>query len=105
MHMVIYEVNLTIEPSIAEAFAAWLGGHVEAILRLDGFVRAAWYRREAEAGETGVLITVHYSLESRGALEAYFEHHAPAMRADGLERFGGAFKASRRVMVLERSFG
>ena len=34
------------------------------------------------------------------AFDAYLRDHAPAMRADGVARFGTRFRAERRVLDL-----
>lgn len=95
---VIYEVNLNVDSDIAPEFARWLVGHVNDMLALPGFLSAETAREERESAET-VGWSVRYHLESRQALETYFQHHAAQMRADGIKRFGQAFSASRRILV------
>lgn len=98
---VIYEVNLEIEPEVADEFKIWLHSHISEMLALPGFVSARGFKRQPdEEGCAGIplLLTVHYTLESREALEKYFKEHAPRMREDGMKRFGGNFKASRRIL-------
>ena len=41
---------------------------------------------------------VQYTLRDRASLDAYLRDHAPRMRAEGEARFGGRFRASRRVL-------
>jgi len=106
--VVVYEVNLAVEADAADAYAAWLGPHVEAILRLDGFVSAAWFAVEPDAGPGGdgyVRWCVQYRLRDRAALQAYLDGPAAAFRAEGQERFGGRFEATRRVLLLREAFG
>lgn len=101
--MVVYEVNLYVDEEVAEAYAAWLEEHVQALLALEGFERADWYERPSET--TGrVAWTLQYRLVDRAALERYFAEHASAMRGDGLARFGGRFEATRRVLTLRAAF-
>ena len=99
---VIYEVNLAIAPDASEAFAQWLKPHMDQMLTFDGFQRADWFTRRAEDEEQAepgtVLWTIHYSVRDRASLEAYFGGPAKAMRDDGLRRFGGQFKATRRIL-------
>ena len=40
--MIIYEVNLTVDPDSADEYAAWLRPHVAHILEIDGFLGAEW---------------------------------------------------------------
>ena len=105
----LYEVNLTVDADAAEAFAAWLGPHIEAICALDGFLGATWYQRRAEdeghAEDGRVRWTVHYRVRDRDALGDYFRQHAPMFRQDGIDRFGGRFDADRRVLDPREAFG
>src|SRR5690606_8390357 len=95
--MIVYEVNLAVDADVADAYAAWLGPHVEEILALDGFLGAEWFAVEAEDGR--VRWCVQYRLRDRAALQRYLDAHAARLRADGLERFGGRFEATRRIMT------
>ena len=44
--MIIYEVNLTVDPDSADEYAAWLRPHVAHILEIDGFLGAEWLERD-----------------------------------------------------------
>jgi quinol monooxygenase YgiN len=92
--MVVYEVNLTVDPSISEDFLAWLKGHVEEMLEFDGFLGAEIFAAE---GASPPQYTVHYRLTDRQKLENYFQRHAQRMREDGLRRFPERFSATRRI--------
>lgn len=99
---VIYEVNLEVEEAVSEAFAAWLGHHIEEMLALEGFEGARWWARDPamEPQHQGkALWTVHYQLRDMQAMQRYLQEHAPRMRSDGLARFQGQFTASRRVLT------
>ncbi|MCB9640137.1 MAG: DUF4286 family protein [Myxococcales bacterium] len=99
--MLIYEVNLSVDRSIALEYEDWLCGHIEEMLQFPGFVEARLFRREASdegASIEDMLWTVHYVLTDRGSLDRYFREDAAAMRDEGLRKFGGLFKASRRIL-------
>jgi quinol monooxygenase YgiN len=100
--MVIYEVNLAVQPDAAHDYAAWLDGHIREILRIDGFLSAEWFQVD-DAGDARQW-TVQYRLRDRRSLEDYLANHAARMRADGESRFGGRFTATRRVMDMRASF-
>jgi quinol monooxygenase YgiN len=100
--MIIYEVNLEVQPAVADAFAEWLPGHIEEVLALPGFVSAELFEEDDGGARRW---SVRYTLESEAALRRYFEEFADMMRADGKERFGDDFSASRRVLRPLRSFG
>lgn len=97
----VYEVNLEIDASRAEEFHRWLVPHIQEMLTFPGFVRASWYERNPkEENNDGdvVLWTILYQLENDSFYERYVLEQAPRMRQEGLELFGGSFRASRRLL-------
>lgn len=103
--MVIYEVNLTVQPRIAAEMATWLREHLKEMLEIDGFERASIFERRPDdegVEEEVTLWTCHYEVRDRASLERYFQVDAARMRQDGVARFGDGFSASRRI--LERSW-
>ncbi len=94
---IIYEVNLRPDPSIETEFDVWLEHHVQEMLALPGFVGATIHRSE-DPDEPAPLRSVHYRLRDRSALDAYLKEHAAHMRADGVQRFGDRFQATRRIL-------
>jgi antibiotic biosynthesis monooxygenase (ABM) superfamily enzyme len=104
--MIVYEVNLTVDHAIADDYAAWLGDHVREMLTLPGFVSAEWLSDVDYHEQDGAdpRWTVQYRLESHDDLTRYVEQHAERMRADGLERFGTQFKATRRILRVRDGF-
>ncbi len=100
MATVGYEVTLHVDAAIADDYLAWLHGHVAQMLALPGFTGArAWRVLEPPPAEGEVCFCCLYELRDAAALEAYLGEHAPRMRADGIARFGGRFRASRRVLA------
>jgi quinol monooxygenase YgiN len=97
--VIIYEVNLSVDWAVADAYRRWLGAHVEAMLALPGFVDAQQYDvlQSPERAER-VEFCVHYRLRDAAALDAYLSEHSAAMRADAVARFGERFAATRRVL-------
>ena len=95
---VTYEVNLSVEAPLADAYLEWLHAHIAQMLALPGFLDAclAEVLEPAEAGRR--QWSVAYRLRDRAALEAYLAQHAAGMREDGQRRFGDRFRASRRVL-------
>ena len=95
---IVYEVDLDVEAAIAGEYRAWLEAHMAAILALPGFVSAELFevREPAQPGRVGLC--VQYRLRDAAALETYLREHAPHMRGEGDARFGGRFRASRRVL-------
>lgn len=97
--MTIYVVHLDAHADIAAQFRAWLDDHIAAMVALPGFVRAELFQREEDGGHFAVKYTVFYYVDSRAALQRYFDEYAAAMRSDGPDRFGGRFEVSRQTLV------
>lgn len=113
---VIYEVNIDVHPSIAEAYVEWLRPHIEEMYhQIHGLRSARLCRREPRLdypADTPVLpdatwvgYTVTYEILSRDALDDYLANRSGPMRQSALDTFGtGKFVAFRRIMdVLEEA--
>ena len=97
--MITYEVNLFVQRAIEAEFRAWLEGHVREILALPGFTGGQVFERLDPAPAEGeFVLCTHYRLHDEAALAHYLREFAPALRADGLNRFGDRFRAERRVL-------
>ena len=100
--MVLYEVNVVVDREILGAWRAWLTAHVDEIIALPGFLGAtivAW--EEADVPEDSMGATITYRVRDRASLDAYLADHAPRLRADGEDRFGGRFRAWRRIGYVD----
>ena len=97
---IIYEVNLEVDVEVLDTFVPWLEEHIEQMLTFDGFKSSEVLTDEEneEEGSQRKHYTVQYRLENRASLNSYFENHAAAMRGDGMNRFGGKFSATRRIL-------
>jgi hypothetical protein len=96
---VAYEVNIDLDAAVEAEYRAWLRDHVAGILALPGFIGARVFDvLDPPPAEDRVSICVHYRLHDEASLQAYFDQHAARLRAEGAARFGGRFRASRRVM-------
>jgi len=92
--MVVYEVRLTIDPSIRTAFLSWLDEHVAEMLTFDGFVAAQILTGDTSEPDE---LSVHYTLENRAYFAHYEQTHADRMRAEGLTLFPRGLSATRRL--------
>lgn len=101
--MIIYEVELTIANEVADEYEAWLPGHIEDMLQIDGFLSADLEEVLEPVTESSVII-VRYAVRSELDLFDYFELHAPIMRQEAIEKFGDYFLASRRILKRKDSF-
>jgi hypothetical protein len=95
--MVIYEVNLEIEPSAFKDFILWHQGHMAEIIALPGVERAIVYK----TNESDNCLTVQYHLKSMDALEHYATNYVPKLKAEGQEKFPNKFTFTRRILKRE----
>ena len=97
----IYEVTLSVDREIVEAFDAWLADHVQEMLAIPGFLKAETFELEDDEEGRARRVT-HYYLASEEDLEEYLAGPANAMRRSGIDRFADRFQASRRVLRRNR---
>ncbi len=96
---VIYEVNLAVDAEIAVEYRRWLITHVQEMRALPGFTGARLLEAmEAEPDPKQTTFCTQYELIDQAALDDYLRVHAARMRADGINRFGDRFRASRRIL-------
>jgi hypothetical protein len=87
------------DPAVAAEWIAWLrDGHLADVM-LGGALDATVVRIDTP-GEAGVLCRVHYRFASRESFARYEREFAPALRAEGLERF-----PTSRGITYRRSTG
>ncbi|MGI9283033.1 MAG: DUF4286 family protein [Endozoicomonas sp.] len=100
--MIIYEVSCLVEASVERPFLTWLKEHAAKIVALEGFESASISliklddRLDEFPDRTG--FSVSYRLENQAALDHYLKEYAPALREDGLKRFGTQMTIYRRVL-------
>jgi hypothetical protein len=102
-NMVIYEVNLAIDPRIYPQFQLWIKQHAATMLQFPGFIKARILKPENEDVSENEKLTVQYQLENRKALEIYFKEYAPKMREEGIRLFKDKFSAERRIFEVEET--
>ena len=97
---VVYEVNIDLEAAIRAEYMAWLDAHVVEICALPGFLGAQVLEVTDPPPAPGrANLCVQYRLTGPDALGRYLAEHAPRLRAEGVERLGTRFTASRRVLA------
>lgn len=103
MPAILYVVTATLPtPALCEQYLAWLtSGHVDQVINAGAhsgmIVRLDPTPDEEHSGKRRVR--TQYVFPSRDAMEHYVNHHAPALRADGLARFGD------KGVTFERTLG
>jgi hypothetical protein len=100
----VYEVESALDPSIVADFDAWLPGHVQAVVASPGFVGVELLRPTEAQGDGRVRRINRYRVRDRAALDHYFEQLAPALRQDGVTRFGDRATHTRRVLFASAAY-
>ncbi len=93
----IYEVTLSVDREIVDAFDDWLAHHIRDMLEVPGFLHAETFKIEDDDEGRARRVT-HYYLASEEDLEEYLAGPANAMRQSGIALFSDRFEASRRVL-------
>ncbi|MDX9912350.1 MAG: DUF4286 family protein [Phycisphaerales bacterium] len=99
MSAISYTVIATFpDAALADEYVAWLeDGHVDAVI--EGGAHSAMIVRLTEPAEP-VQVETRYAFRSRADFDRYVAHTAPALREDGLRKFGPG-----RGVRMERRIG
>lgn len=87
MSGIAYTVTATFpDERTASEYVEWLlGGHIDQVVA--GGAESGMVVR-VEDPPSPIRVEARYIFPSRAAYAGYIEHHAPALRAEGLRRFG-----------------
>lgn len=99
--MIIYNVTIKVEHSIADAWLAWLKEeHIPAVIASGCFTHATILHLFETDDTEGVTYAVQYHCESKALYNRYIEQFADAMRKEGADKWGNKFIAFRTVMKI-----
>jgi len=86
---ICYQVTATLpDETTAASYIRWLqGGHVQAVIE-GGADRGMVVRLDQEQPGDAPRVRAEYEFPSRQAYDRYVETAAPALREDGIRRFG-----------------
>ena len=99
--MIIYNVTIKVEHSIAAAWLSWLKSeHIPDIIATGCFTHGIiLHLLEADDTE-GINYAVQYHAESKTLYDRYMEQFSDGMRKKGVDKWGNKFIAFRSVMQL-----
>lgn len=101
---IVYEVSLEVDAGIEDSFREWLTPHIQEVVSLGKFVGADLLSEGDLSPTSNKVWIVQYHVRNRADLDAYFEQHAPRLRQEGHSKFGDCFRASRKILNIEKSF-
>ena len=99
--MIIYNVTIKVEESIAEAWLDWLlNEHIPDVMKT-GCFSSHQVVRLLEVDETeGPTYAVQYSADSKADYNRYIQLYATEMRQRSFDKWGNSFIAFRSVMQV-----
>ena len=99
--MLIYNVTVTIDLDVAEAWLQWmLNTHLPEMMATGMFRSYRLNRMIAHDHPDAEIYTAQYLVPDMEHLIRYRDEFAPALQADSQKRFGGKYAAFRTVMEV-----
>ena len=99
--MIIYNVTLKVDNSVADAWVLWMKTeHMGDLMNTGLFTDCRLCRLLDQDEADGKTYAAQYFCNSIKEYDTYIAEHADKMRAKGHEKFGGKFVAFRTVMEV-----
>jgi len=99
--MIIYNVTVKVDRSIAEAWLKWLNEeHIPEVVATGCFTHAVVLQLLETDNTDGPTYAIQYHAPSKGLYNNYIENHAPLMRQKGIDKWGDRFVAFRSVLQV-----
>lgn len=100
--MVVYNVTIKVESSIAEEWVQWMRTeHMPELKNTGLFFNYHLYRLLEQDEAEGITYVAQYFCNTINDYNRYISEYAQLMRDKGFERFGNRFIAFRTVMEAE----
>ena len=102
--MIVYNVTVKVEESIAEDWLQWLlREHIPEIMNMGCFSNYRVVRLLEVDDSEGPTYAIQYNAESKADYNRYIEMYAPLVQQKSFDKWGGGFIAFRSVMqVVEK---
>lgn len=102
--MILYNVTVSIDPSVSEEWLAWMRStHIPDVMATGCFIESRLSRVHGEE-EGGVTYAITYLSPSQEKLDEYQTTHAPLLQKDHSEKFAGRFAAFRTFLHVIEEF-
>lgn len=102
--MILYNVTVSIEPSISENWLEWMRSkHIPDVMATGCFVESRLSRIHGEE-EGAFTYAITYLSLSEEKIKEYQEIHAPELQKDHSARYNGKFAAFRTLMSVIDEF-
>lgn len=98
--MIIYNVTITLDPSIEEDWLRWMKAvHVPDVMNTGMFVSNR-ILRVLDERETGPSFAIQYECKDLDTLSNYQDKFAKALQKEHTERYQGKFAAFRTLLEI-----
>lgn len=102
--MILYNVTVSVDPSIAEEWLEWMRAkHIPDVMSTGCFIESRLSRVNAYE-EEGVTYAITYLSLNQERLKEYQEVHAPLLQEEHSERYKGRFAAFRTFLTVIEEF-
>ena len=99
--MIIYNVTIKVEGSIADTWLQWLlDEHIPDVMSTGCFSGHKVVRLLEVDESEGPTYAIQYSADSKADYNRYIQLHAPTMRQRSFDKWGNRFIAFRSVMQV-----
>jgi len=99
--MIIYNVTVKVEQSIAEAWLKWLlEEHLPEVMNTGCFASNKVVRLLEVDDSEGPTYAIQYHADSKADYNRYIEMHAEGMRQKSFDKWGNRFISFRSVMQV-----
>jgi hypothetical protein len=101
LNMLIYNVTIKVENSIAEKWLAWIKNeHIPDVINTGCFTHAVIFRLLELDDSEGPTYAIQYHAASDAHYKQYIEKFADEMRKKGTDKWGNQFIAFRTIMQV-----
>lgn len=98
--MIVYNVTIKVENEIAAEWIEWLDqGHAQSVVDTGMFSEYHFFELLEPADAEGRTFVVQYFTDSEEKYQRYLEEFAPALRAEGEEKFKDKFVGFRSKLM------
>ncbi len=98
--MIIYNVTITLDPSIEEDWLRWMKTvHVPDVMKTDLFLGNRILKVLGDQ-ETGPSFAIQYECKDMDTLMEYQDKHAKELQKEHTERYQGKFAAFRTLLEV-----
>jgi DNA integrity scanning protein DisA with diadenylate cyclase activity len=99
--MLIYNVTVQVERSIADAWLQWLQQeHIPELMQTGCFVKYQVVKLVNDEETDTTTYAIQYFTESENELNTYLNEHASMFRQRGFDKWGNRFIAFRTIMEV-----